>query len=131
MLLLFWERARMGSDGRRPLIIRVGPDEADPYRIAHHSRYPVWAEIALRQWLEENAAEGNGSASGGDRNMDSGGYRITDFQCKYIAPALRDEEIAVTLRRKAERDGVCVFAFSMSKVRGRALVCTGEIGVRV
>jgi len=35
------ERANMSSEPRTPVLIRVRPDEVDPYRIAHHSRYAV------------------------------------------------------------------------------------------
>jgi len=105
----------MNSEPRTPVLIRVGPDEVDPYRIAHHSRYAVWAESALRRRLEETGQ--------------TTPYRVTDFQCKYISSALQDDEVAVALRLKSEQDGVTEFAFSMRKTRGQLLLCTGSLTI--
>ena len=106
----------MNSEPRTPVLIRVRPDEVDPYRIAHHSRYAVWAETALAGWLEE---DGNTAP-----------YQVTDFQCKYIASALLGDEVAVTLRPKPEKDGVTEFTFAMRKTKGQMLLCTGVLAVR-
>ena len=106
----------MISEPKTPVLIRVGPDEVDPYRIAHHSRYAVWAESALLRWMEETG--------------ETAPYEVTDFQCKYIASALLDEEVAVMLRRKSEQDGVSEFTFSMRKTKGQQLLCTGSLTVR-
>ena len=105
----------MNSEPRTPLTIRVGSDEVDPYRIAHHSRYAVWTEAALVKWMEETG--------------ETAPYRVTDFQCKYISSALLNDEVAVTLRRKSEKDGYSEFTFSMRKTRGQQLLCTGLLTV--
>ena len=106
----------MSSEPKTQALFRVRPDEVDPYSIAHHSRYAVWAEAALLRWMEETG--------------ETAPYQVTDFQCKYIASALLDEEIAVTLRRKPEKDGVTEFPFSMRKTKGQMLLCTGSLTVR-
>ena len=106
----------MSNEPKAPALFRVGPDEVDPYRIAHHSRYAVWAEAALLRWMEE-----------------SGGiipYQVTGFQCKYISSALSGDEIAVTVRPRSEADDVSEFAFSMRKTRGQQLLCTGLLAIR-
>lgn len=110
------ERANMSSDPRTPVLIRVRPDEVDPYRIAHHSRYAVWAEEALLRWMEETG--------------ETAPYRVADFQCKYISSALLDEEIAVMLRRKSEKDCIREFTFSMRKTKGQQLLCTGTLVIQ-
>lgn len=105
----------MSSEPKTPAVFRVRPDEVDPYRIAHHSRYAVWAEAALIRWMEEAG--------------ESVPYRVTDFQCKYIASALLDDEISVMIRRKANgRDAA--FDFTMRKAKGQQLLCTGTLAVR-
>ena len=106
----------MSSEPRTPFLIRVRPDEVDPYRIAYHSRYAVWAESALLRWMEEAGK--------------SAPYRVTDFQCKYISSALPDDEVAVALRLKSEKDGVTEFTFSMRKAKGQLLLCTGTLAIR-
>ena len=106
----------MSSEPKTPVLFRVRPDEVDPYRIAHHSRYAVWAEAALLRWMEEAG--------------ETVPFQVADFQCKYIASALLDEEIAVMLRRKPENDGVTEFTFSMRKAKGQQLLCTGSLTVR-
>ena len=111
------ERVNMSSEPRTPVLIRVRPDEVDPYRIAHHSRYAVWAEEALLRWMEETG--------------ETVPYRVTDFQCKYISSALLDEEVAVMLRRKSEKDSVREFTFSMRKTKGQLLLCTGALTVQL
>ena len=116
MPVSYSERANMNSEPKTPVLIRVRPDEVDPYRIAHHARYAVWAETALLRWMEET-----GTAAP---------YRVTDFQCKYIASALLDEEVAVMLRLKSEKDNVSDFTFSMRKVKGQQLLCTGTLTIR-
>ena len=116
MPVSYSERANMSSEPRTPVLIRVRPDEVDPYRIAHHSRYAVWAEAAMLRWMEEAG--------------ETAPYQVTDFQCKYIASALLDEEIAVMLRRKPGEDGISEFSFSMRKTRGQTLLCTGSLTVR-
>jgi len=110
------ERENMSGEPAVTVLVRVGPDEVDPYRIAHHSRYAVWAEAALMRWMEESG--------------DTAPYRVADFQCKYIASALLDEELSVTLRRKAEKDGVSEFSFSMRKTKGQQVLCTGVLAVQ-
>ena len=106
----------MSSEPKTPALFRVRPDEVDPYSIAHHSRYAVWAEAALLRWMEETG--------------ETVPYRVTDFQCKYIASALLDEEVAVMLRRKSEGGGITEFAFSMRKTRGQQLLCTGLLTIQ-
>ncbi|MBQ9064500.1 MAG: acyl-CoA thioesterase [Blautia sp.] len=105
----------MSSEPKTPVIFRVRPDEVDPYHIAHHSRYAVWAEEALLRWMEEAG--------------EAGPYRVTDFQCKYISSALLYEELAVMLRRKSVKDGIHEFSFSMRKTKGQQVLCTGLIAV--
>ena len=99
----------MSSEPKTPVLFRVRPDEVDPYRIAHHSR-------SMLRWMEEAG--------------ETAPYQVTDFQCKYIASALLDEEIAVMLRRKPGEDGISEFSFSMRKTRGQTLLCTGSLTVR-
>ena len=115
MPVSYSERANMSSEPRTPFLIRVRPDEVDPYRIAHHSRYAVWAESALLRWMEET---GNTAP-----------YRVTDFQCKYISSALLDDDVAVALRLKSEKDGAAEFTFSMRRTKGQQLLCTGTLAV--
>ncbi len=115
MPVSYSERANMSSEPKTPVLFRVRPDEVDPYRIAHHSRYAVWAESALLRWMEIAGKAAH--------------YRVTDFQCKYISSALLDDEVAVVLRLKSEKDGVTEFTFSMRKVKGQLLLCTGSLAV--
>ena len=107
MPVSYSERANMSSEPKTPVLFRVRPDEVDPYRIAHH---------AMLRWMEEAG--------------ETAPYQVTDFQCKYIASALLDEEIAVMLRRKPGEDGISEFSFSMRKTRGQTLLCTGSLTVR-
>ena len=106
----------MTGEPQKPVLFRVRPDEVDPYRIAHHSRYTVWAENALLSWMKET-----GKAAA---------YRVMEFQCKYIASALLDEELAVTLRRKTEKSDIASFSFSMRKKKGQQLLSTGLLTVQ-
>lgn len=115
MPVSYSERANMSSEPRTPVLIRVRPDEVDPYCIAHHSRYAVWAEAALIRWMEETGK--------------TAPYRVTEFQCKYIASALPDDEVGVTLRLKTEKDGAAEFTFSMRKTKGQLLLCTGTLAI--
>lgn len=107
----------MSSESKTPALIRVRPDEVDPYRIAHHSRYAVWAETALIRWMEDTG--------------EIVPYRVTDFQCKYISSALLFEEVAVMLRLKSEKDGISEFSFSMRKTKGQQVLCTGMLSVQL
>lgn len=61
------------------ICLRVRANEVDPYNIAHHSNYGVWAELALKEYLR--------SVFGDTLPA----YRILRFQCKYMLSARYDD----------------------------------------
>ena len=111
------------------LSFKVRPDEVDPYGIAHHSRYAVWAEMALRELLRARASEPSDEA----RQKGLPAYFVRRFQCKYQLSARLDDTVEVSVRPgtpggdpASER-----FVFQVLDGATHRLFASGELEVQV
>ena len=89
---------------------RVRITETDPYGIAHHSCYAVWAEMGLRALCAGRGAE----------------PAITAFDCKYLRSAKAGDEILIRVRPdRADADSLYRFEI----LRGQTLLSQGTMTV--
>lgn len=98
-------------------VVRV--TETDSYRIAHHSNYAVWAEMALRKLIIE-------------RKGQVPKYNVISFDCKYKASAQLDDELLIRLwlkNKPSEKE--YVFRFDMHTERVNKVLAVGELCVRM
>ncbi|MBQ7487559.1 MAG: acyl-CoA thioesterase [Clostridia bacterium] len=96
--------------------LTVRANEVDPYQIAHHSNYAVWAELALQDYLRTT-----------DNSVPP--YRIRRFQCKYLQSALQDDRIEVNIRPAGTRDGASAFLFQVMNCAGRRILASGRLEI--
>lgn len=90
----------LNRGAREILRVNCRLTETDPYRIAHHSNYAVWAELALREMLTKAGLPLS--------------YTVTEFHCKYKASALLGDDLDVMLRvQKQISENEYDFAFEM------------------
>lgn len=96
--------------------LRVRENEVDPYRIAHHSNYGVWAEIALQDFLRD----GDGCVPP---------YRVVRFQCKYMLSALLDDLIEASVRPAGTADGTEKYLFQVTDCKTHRTLTSGKLEI--
>ena len=71
--------------------VRVRYNECDPMRVAHHSSYPVWFELARTQLLREQGVA--------YRDLEEAGvfFVVARLSVRYRRPARYDDVLRVTV----------------------------------
>ena len=86
--------------------------ETDPYGIAHHSSYAVWAEMGLRALLAWKGYKQ---------------YELASFDCKYLKSAKVGDEILIRVTAdQGKGDGVFRFVI----LRGNTVLAQGSMRLR-
>jgi acyl-CoA thioester hydrolase len=110
----------MTSDSKRSVAvtIRVRYFETDQMQVAHHAHYLVWFELARSAFCRSHGID--------YAQMEQQGYflPIVEAQCRYISPALYDEEITITTHLITARRRTLRMGYSVT--RGETLLATGE-----
>ncbi|MBQ8092072.1 MAG: acyl-CoA thioesterase [Clostridia bacterium] len=101
----------MSSDKTESLLVEhVRLTETDPYGIAHHSCYAVWAEMGLRALLDTSSAEKE--------------PEIISFDCKYLKSAMAGDEIRI-ITRPSGADG-----YRFEILRDQTVLARGSLAIR-
>ena len=115
------------------VLLQVRPNEVDPYGIAHHSNYAVWAELALLDYLrglEKPVLLSDGK--GGQRTgQELPSCRILRFQCKYLLSARLYDMVEASVIPGASKEDAQLFRFRIADARGRRLFAAGLLEVSV
>lgn len=93
--------------------LRVRETETDPYGIAHHASYAVWAEMGLRALDAFPGAEK---------------AWVAGFECKYLRSAAAGDEIRVRSRITGQADGETTVSFEI--LREKTLLASGTMAVK-
>lgn len=100
------------------ITIHVRYFETDQMHVAHHAHYFVWFEAARSEFCRVRGIDYT--------QMEKQGYYlpIVEAHCRYLAPALYDEEITVTACVTAARRRTLRMGYTVT--RGETTLATGE-----
>ena len=110
-------QARSLAKPRTPgrIRLRVRASEVDPYNIAHHSNYSVWAELALQEYLRSVTGDTLPS------------YRILRCQCKYMLSARYDDLVEAAVFPAGRSSAGEVFRFQITDCVRHQTFAAGRI----
>ncbi len=97
---------------------RVGYPECDPQSMAHHSRYPVWFELARTELLRAQ------SVAYSELERQGVFMVVHKMACKFLKPARYDEEIDI--EAVVTRAGGVRVDHEYEVRRGDEVICVGS-----
>jgi acyl-CoA thioester hydrolase len=101
--------------------IRVRYAETDQMGIVYYANYLVWMEVARVEWCK---AQGFNYR---DMEREDGAMLVVaEAECRYLAPALFDDEVIVETRVVESRARTVRFAYRMSHAPSGKLLATGS-----
>jgi acyl-CoA thioester hydrolase len=101
-------------------VVRVRYAETDQMGVVYHSNFFIWFEIGRVELLRKLGFS--------YRQMESDGYHlpVVEVRCRYKAPALYDDTLAIRTRMVNLRPSLIAFGYEAIRQSDEALLAEGE-----
>src|SRR5271154_5087355 len=101
--------------------LRVRYAETDQMGIVYHANYLIWMEIGRVEYCRAAGIVYR------DLERDDGGLlTVVEANCRYVSPALYDEEVTVRTRLVQAHPRMLRFGYEMVEVVTKRRLATGE-----
>jgi acyl-CoA thioester hydrolase len=102
------------------LITRVRYAETDQMGVVYYANYLVWMEVGRVEYCRASGTR--------YRDMEQDGIllAVSEAKCRYISPALYDEEVTVASWITAAHPRMLTFAYEMTEASSGRRLATGE-----
>ena len=108
------------SSSRISARVRVRFAETDQMGVVYHSNYLIWMEVGRVELCRARGIR--------YRDMEAEGVLLTvaEATCRYLAPALYDDEVDVETWIEASHPRLVVFGYEMKKLETGTILAKGQ-----